>query len=67
MDIATRAIVTVKLSNPRTCWRISPFYLPNHESWELVEVKRKLGKKMGWYFCQGALEFVPHGQDLPTL
>jgi hypothetical protein len=35
-----------QLCYPRTCWRITPSYLPNHKSWEVDEVKAQLGKKM---------------------
>ena len=67
MDGVTRAIVMGKLCYPRTCWRITPSYLPNHKSWEVDEVKTTLGRKMAAYFFQGALEFVLPGQDLPTI
>ena len=50
MDSITRAIVMGKLCYPRTCWRITPSYLPNHKSWEVDAVKKKLGQKMAAYF-----------------
>ena len=43
-----------QLRYPRTCWRITLSYLPNHKSWEVDEVKQQLGKKMAAYFFQGA-------------
>ena len=46
MDGVTRAVVMGKLCYPRTCWRITPSYLPNHKSWEVPRVKEKLGCKM---------------------
>ena len=67
MDGVTRAIVSGKLCYPRTCWRITPSYLPNHKSWEEAGVKEKLGEKAARYFCQGAIEFVHPGQPLPTI
>ena len=67
MDGVTRAIVNGKMCYPRLRWRLSPSYLPNHKSWEQVEVKDKLGEKAARYFCQGALEFVHHQHALPTL
>jgi hypothetical protein len=45
MDAVTRAIVMGQLCYPRTCWRITPSYLPNHKSWELDEVKAQLGRR----------------------
>ena len=67
MDGVTRAIVSGKLCYPRTCWRITPSYLPNHKSWEVAAVKAKLGEKLARYFCQGAIEFVAPGMVLPTI
>ena len=67
MDGVARAIVMGKLSYPRTCWRITPSYLPNHKSWEVDEVKAKLGQKMAAYFFQGAAEVLLPGQPLPTI
>ena len=67
MDGVTRAVVQGKLCYPRTCWRITPSYLPNHKSWETDEVKEKLGAKMAAYFFQGALEYVFPGHPLPTI
>ncbi len=67
MDGVTRAIVMGLLSYPRTCWRITPSYLPNHKSWEVDTVKIKLGQKMAEYFFQGASEVVLQGQPLPTI
>ena len=61
MDGVTRAIVMGKLSYPRTCWRITPSYLPNHQSWEVDAVKVKLGQKMAAYFFQGAAEAILQG------
>ncbi len=49
MDALMRAIVMGQLCYPRTCWRITPSYLPNHKSWEVAEVKAQLGKKMAAY------------------
>ena len=46
MDGVTRAIVTGRLAYPRTCWRITPSYLPNHKTWKVDEVKVKLGQTM---------------------
>jgi hypothetical protein len=67
MDGVTRAIVTGRLAYPRTCWRITPSYLPNHKTWEVDEVKVKLGQTMAKYFFQGASEVVLPGQPLPTI
>ncbi len=67
MDGITRAIVMGQLCYPRTCWRITPSYLPNHKSWESDAVKAKLGRKMAAYFFQGAAEAVLPGQPLPTI
>ena len=67
MDGVTRAVIQGKLCYPRTCWRITPSYLPNHKSWEVDEVKQKLGAKMAAYFFQGALEYVFPGHPLPTI
>jgi len=67
MDGVTRAIVMGKLSYPRTCWRITPSYLPNHQSWEVDAVKVKLGQKMAAYFFQGAAEAILPGHPLPTI
>ena len=39
MDSITRAIVMGELCYPRTCWRITPSYLPYHKSWEADAVK----------------------------
>jgi hypothetical protein len=57
-DGVTRACVQGKLGYPRSCWRITPSYLPNHKSWDEAEVKAKLGPKMARYFVQGVLEFI---------
>ena len=67
MDGVTRAIVMGKLCYPRTCWRITPSYLPNHKSWEIDAVKNKLGRKMAAYFFQGAAEMILPGQHPPTI
>ena len=67
MDGVARAIVMGKLSYPRTCWRITPSYLPNHKSWEVDAVKAKLGQKMAAYFFQGAAEAILPGHPLPTI
>jgi hypothetical protein len=67
MDSVTRAIVMGKLCYPRTCWRITPSYLPNHKSWEVDAVKAKLGQKMAAYFFQGAAEAILPGDPLPTI
>ena len=67
MDGITRAVVMGKLCYPRTCWLITPSYLPNHKSWEVDEVKKQLGMKQAAYFFQGALEFIFPGHPLPTL
>jgi hypothetical protein len=67
MDGVTRACVQGKLGYPRSCWRITPSYLPNHKSWDEAEVKAKLGPKMARYFVQGALEFILPGMELPTI
>ena len=67
MDSVTRAIVMGLLCYPRTCWRITPSYLPNHKSWEVDEVKAQLGKKMAAYFFQGAAEMILPGQPMPTV
>ena len=67
MDGVTRAIVLGKLCYPRTCWRITPSYLPNHKSWEVDAVKLKLGRKMAAYFFQGAAEMILPGQHPPTV
>ncbi len=48
-------------------WRITPSYLPNHKSWDELEVKAKLGPKMARYFVQGAIEFILPGMELPTI
>ncbi len=60
MDGVTRAVVQGKLGYPRSCWRITPSYLPDHnlKSWDEAEVKAKLGPKMARYFVQGAIEFI---------
>ena len=67
MDGVARAIVMGQLSYPRTCWRITPSYLPNHKSWEVEGVKAKLGQKMAAYFFQGASEACLPGHPLPTI
>ena len=67
MDSITRAIVMGKLCYPRTCWRITPSYLPNHKSWEVDAVKKKLGQKMAAYFFQGAAEAVLAHHPPPTI
>ena len=67
MDSVTRAIVMGQLCYPRTCWRITPSYLPNHKSWEVDEVKQQLGRKMAAYFFQGAAEAILPGQPPPTI
>ncbi len=67
MDCVTRAIVMGKLSYPRTCWRILLLYLPNNKSWEVDEVKAKLGQKMAAYFFQGASEALLPGHPLQTI
>ena len=67
MDSVTRAIVMGQLCYPRTCWRITPSYLPNHKSWEVDEVKQQLGRKMAAYFFQGAAEAILPGQRPPTI
>jgi hypothetical protein len=67
MDGVTRAAVMGMLCYPRSSWRISPSYLPNHKSWEVDEVKAKLGQKMAAYFFQGAMEFVFPGHPLPSI
>ena len=67
MDGVTRAIVMGKLCYPRIGWHIAPSYLPNHKSWEVDEVKQKLGMKKAAYFFQGAIEFVFPGHPLPTV
>jgi hypothetical protein len=67
MECVTRAIVSGKLCYPRTCWRITLSYLPNHKSWEEAGVKVKLGEKAARYFCQGVIEFVHPEQPLPTI
>ena len=69
MDSVTRA-VQGKLCYPRTCWRITPSYLPSHKSWEDEEVKAKVGPKMASYFVQGAIEFIAPGgpgMEMPTV
>jgi hypothetical protein len=67
MDGVTRATIMGKLCYPRIGWHILPSFLPNHKSWEVDEVKQKLGQKMAAYFTQGALEFVFPGHRLPTM
>jgi hypothetical protein len=67
MDCVTRAIVMGLLSYPRTCWHITPSYLPNHRSWEVDVVKIKLGQKMALYLFQGASEVVLPGQPLQAI
>ena len=67
MDGVTRAVVQGKLCYPRSCWRITPSYLPNHKSWDEAEVKARLGPKMARYFVQGAIEFILPGMALPTI
>jgi hypothetical protein len=67
MDGVTRAAVMGMLCYPRSSWRISLSYLPNHKSWEVEEVKAKLGQKMAAYFVQVAMEFVFPGHPLPSI
>ncbi len=67
MDAVTRAIVMGQLCYLRTCWRITPSYLPNHKSWEVDAVKAQLGKKMAAYFFQGAAEMILPGQLVPSI
>jgi hypothetical protein len=67
MDSVTRAIVMEKLSFSRTCWIITPSYLPNHKSWEVDELQVKLGHKMTTYYFQGASEACLPGHPLPTI
>ncbi len=64
-DGIKRAIMMGKVSYLRTCWRITPSYLPNHKSWEVDVVKVKLGQKMAAYFIQGAAEAVLAGHRSP--
>ncbi len=63
----TLAIVLGKRCYPLTCWHITPSYLPNHKSWEVDVVKKKLGTKMAGYFFHGASKAILPGQPLPTI
>jgi hypothetical protein len=67
MDCVTLTIVMEKLSYPRTCWRITPSYLPNHKSWEVDSVEVILGHKMAGYYYQGAAEPILPGQPLLSI
>ena len=61
MDAVTRAIVMGKLCYPRTCWRITPSYLPNHKSWEVDEVKGTARKEDGCLLFPGCRGNDPAG------
>ena len=67
MDGVTRSFVNGKLTYPRVSSRVAASWLPNHCSWEDLDVKAVLGQKLATWFYQGALEYVPPEVPPPTV
>ena len=68
LDGTTKAIVEGRFVVPRRGWLTRRSWLKNHSSWEDDErAKEALGPKIGQYFYQGILEWVPpRAQCLPA-